>query len=77
MSNAPKPPASVRCTTRDRSVARPYPARSRMPSAPVNLRGLPRGRFTVTIKGRTRGGRTYVAHRHYRTCAAKRKRKKR
>jgi hypothetical protein len=41
--------------------------------APVNLRGLPRGRFTVKIVGRTRAGRRYVATRRYRTCTPKAK----
>jgi hypothetical protein len=36
--------------------------------ARVDLRGLPRGRFTVRIVVRTNRGRTYVAKRRYRTC---------
>jgi len=36
--------------------------------ARVDLRGLPRGRFTVRIVGRTRKGRTVVSRRAYRTC---------
>ncbi|HEX2085821.1 MAG TPA: TIM-barrel domain-containing protein [Solirubrobacteraceae bacterium] len=38
--------------------------------ARVDLRGLPRGRFTVRIVVRTNRGRTYVAKRRYRTCAS-------
>ncbi|HEV2812517.1 MAG TPA: TIM-barrel domain-containing protein [Solirubrobacteraceae bacterium] len=38
--------------------------------ARVDLRGLPRGRFTVRIVVRTNRGRTYVAKRRYRTCVA-------
>jgi alpha-glucosidase (family GH31 glycosyl hydrolase) len=38
--------------------------------ARVDLRGLPRGRFTVRIVVRTSRGRTYVAKRRYRTCVA-------
>lgn len=34
----------------------------------VDLRGLPRGRFTVRVVGRTRSGRTVIARRAYRTC---------
>ena len=36
--------------------------------APVDLRGLPRGRFTVRVTGRLRNGRTITARRAYRTC---------
>ena len=42
----------------------------------VNLRGLPRGRVTVKVVGRTRGGRRYVATRRYRTCTPKPKRRR-
>jgi alpha-D-xyloside xylohydrolase len=38
--------------------------------ARVDLRGLPRGRFTVRIVVRTARGRTYVAKRRYRTCVS-------
>jgi sulfoquinovosidase len=38
--------------------------------ARVDLRGLPRGRFTVRIVVRTTRGRTYVAKRRYRTCVS-------
>ena len=34
----------------------------------VNLRGLPRGRFTVRVVARTRAGRRSVSFRRYRTC---------
>ena len=34
----------------------------------VNLRGLPKGRFTVRIVGRTKAGKTVVRKRAYRTC---------
>ncbi len=43
-------------------------------TAPVDLRGLPRGRFTVTISLKTSAGKTLTAQRRYRTCAVKRKR---
>jgi hypothetical protein len=38
-------------------------------TAPVDLRGLPRGRFTVRISARTWDGRTITGTRRYRTCA--------
>jgi hypothetical protein len=43
--------------------------------APVDLRGLPRGRFTVRVVGRTRNGRRFSAVRRYRTCATTRPRR--
>jgi len=46
--------------------------RARRLTARVDLRHLPRGRFTVTIRARTSTGRTIVARRHYRTCVPKR-----
>ena len=46
--------------------------RGRRLRAPVDLRGLPRGRFTVRIVGRTRSGRRVVARRAYRTCVPRR-----
>ena len=46
--------------------------RGRRLTAPVDLRGLPRGRFTVTIKARTSTGRTITGRRRYRTCVPKR-----
>ncbi len=45
--------------------------------ARVDLRGLPRGRFTVRIVVRTNKGRTYVAKRRYKTCVAGRDWRKR
>jgi hypothetical protein len=42
-------------------------------SAPIDLRGLPKGAFTVTIKARTRSGRLITAKRRYHTCARKRR----
>jgi hypothetical protein len=39
----------------------------------VDLRGLPRGRFTVRIVGRTKAGRTVVRSRAYRTCVPRRR----
>ena len=39
--------------------------------ARVDLRGLPRGRYTVRIVVRTKRGRTYVAKRRYRTCSSR------
>jgi hypothetical protein len=43
-------------------------------TAPVNLRGLPRGRYSVRITARTVLGRTITGTRRYRTCAPKRRR---
>jgi beta-glucosidase len=43
----------------------------------VDLRGLPRGRFTVRIVARTRAGRKVVSSRRYRTCTRRRPRGKR
>jgi len=40
-------------------------------TAPVDLRGLPRGRFTVRISALTADGRAIVGTRRYRTCAPK------
>jgi len=42
-------------------------------TAPVNLTGLPRGRFTVRIVVRTADGRSLRFTRRYRTCAPKRR----
>ena len=41
-------------------------------TAPVNLRGLPKGRVKVKIAIRASDGRTYTGTRTYRTCAARR-----
>jgi hypothetical protein len=41
-------------------------------TAPVDLRGLPKGRFTVRISALTADGRAIVGTRRYRTCAARR-----
>jgi hypothetical protein len=38
-------------------------------TARVDLRGLPPGRFTVTIRARTASGRTLTDRRRYRTCS--------
>jgi hypothetical protein len=46
--------------------------RGRRLHAPVNLRGLPRGRFSVKIVMRTTSGRRLTRVRHYRTCTPKR-----
>jgi hypothetical protein len=40
-------------------------------TAPVDLRGLPKGRFTVRISALTADGRAIVGTRRYRTCAPK------
>ena len=45
--------------------------RSRI-TAPVNLVGLPKGRFTVSITATASDGRTVTGQRHYRTCTPKR-----
>ena len=42
-------------------------------TSPVDLRGLPKGRFKVTIKLRLRNGRTLTSHRRYRTCTPKKR----
>ena len=42
-------------------------------TAPINLRGLPKGRYTVKIVARTVLGDTIRGKRRYRTCATKRR----
>jgi len=42
-------------------------------TAPVNLKGLPKGRFTVKITATTADGRKVTGLRRYRTCAVRRK----
>ena len=42
-------------------------------TAPVDLRGLPKGRFSVSIELRLADGRSVRATRRYRTCAPKRR----
>ena len=42
-------------------------------TAPVDLRGLPKGRFTVTITLKLADGRTVKGSRAYRTCAPKKR----
>ena len=56
--------------TRIRKVAGRFRAR-------VDLRGLPKGRFTVKLRVTTRDGRTLKGTRRYRTCADKRRAGKR
>ncbi len=41
-------------------------------TAPINLRGLPRGRYTVRLRATTVLGRTISGSRRYRTCAPRR-----
>ena len=41
-------------------------------TAPVDLRGLPKGRFTVRIRALTGDGRAIIGTRRYRTCAPRR-----
>lgn len=48
--------------------------RGRRITAPVSLRGLPRGRFTVSIEIATADGRKVTAKRRYRTCAPRKRR---
>lgn len=48
--------------------------RGRRLRARVNLRGLPRGVVRVTIRGRTRSGRTVTSTRRYRTCVPRARR---
>ena len=40
-------------------------------SAAVNLRGLPKGRFTVSITATANDGRTVTGTRAYKTCTKK------
>jgi hypothetical protein len=42
-------------------------------SAPVNLTGLPQGRFTIVIAVKTAAGQTITGTRRYRTCTARRR----
>src|SRR5215217_1947483 len=42
-------------------------------TAPINLRGLPKGRYTVKIVAKTVLGKTIQGKRKYRTCAKKRR----
>jgi hypothetical protein len=46
-------------------------ARKRI-SAPVNLTGLPKGTFRVSIVAKTSDGRTVTGTRTYHTCAPRR-----
>lgn len=43
-------------------------------TAPVQLKGLPKGRYTVGITAKLADGRTVTGTRKYRTCAPKRRR---
>lgn len=45
--------------------------RGRRASAPVDLKGLPRGRYTVTVVATTTSGRKRTGVRRYLTCAPK------
>jgi hypothetical protein len=47
-------------------------SRGRRLRAPVDLRGLPRGRFTVRIVAVTRSGRRVTDTRRYVTCVPRR-----
>ena len=47
--------------------------RGRRITAPVNLRGLPKGRFAVKITVKLADGRTVSGTRRYRTCTPKKK----
>ena len=47
--------------------------RGRRLTAPVDLRGLPKGRFKVEIRVTTRSGRLLRGTRRYRTCTPKRR----
>ena len=44
-------------------------------TAPVDLRGLPKGQFTVKITVTTTSGKTLTQTRKYKTCAPKAKKK--
>jgi hypothetical protein len=48
--------------------------KGRRVTAPVDLRGLPKGRFTVSIAVTTTTGTVVKQTRTYRTCAPKRRR---
>jgi hypothetical protein len=50
--------------------------RGRRLTAPVNLRGLPKGKVRVRIVGRTRGGKRIARVRTYRTCTPKRSKRR-
>jgi predicted acyl esterase len=50
--------------------------RGRRLRAPVNLRGLPKGTFRVTVTGRTTRGRTLRSARTYHTCLPRKAKKK-
>ena len=43
-------------------------------TAPIDLRGLPKGKFKVRVAAKTRSGRKLSIKRTYRTCVAKRRR---
>ena len=43
-------------------------------TAVIDLRGLPKGKFTIRIVGVTRSGKQALSKRTYRTCRAKRRR---
>jgi hypothetical protein len=62
-------PAIVAVTVRLRSVTRVL--RRRPWGTIVDLRGLPKGRFTVRITALTRSGRTIRGTRKYRTCSGR------
>ncbi len=49
--------------------------KGRRSSAPITLKGLPKGVVTVRITMRTKSGKKVVDERRYRTCAPKRKRR--
>lgn len=51
----------------------PKTVRGKALSAPVNLRGLPKGRFTVRLRITLLDGRVVKGSRTFRTCAAKRR----
>jgi hypothetical protein len=46
-------------------------------TAPVDLRGLPKGRFRIQVVATTRSGRTLTSTRRYRTCAKKQRSRRR
>jgi hypothetical protein len=45
-------------------------------SAPIVLKGLPKGRYKVTVKVRFADGRTLTLARTYKTCAPKAKKRR-
>ncbi len=67
----PKADPLVRATVHVNGKRKKVLAGARL-TAPVDLRGLPKGRYTVKIAATTTSGRVIQGTRRYRTCAPKR-----